>query len=195
MGVEMGGWWRGSCGRCETLGPGTRRCCGFAHRHLVLFRGERPQSLATLAPLQTRSRGSCTLLCCTQQMYSAVLKGRNLSCRFSASLRLRHRRGVQFVIFESGVIFTGSSLSPPFSGARSASSKPNTRSGSCSLMQTAQPPAAIASCLIPVVVLLLLLNSSQSRIWYQKWGVFVTYCCVTKHPNVDQLKTVVIISL
>lgn len=26
-------------------------------------------------------------LCCTQQMYSAVLKGRNLSCRFSASLR------------------------------------------------------------------------------------------------------------
>ena len=68
-----------------------------------LVRVERPQSLATLAPLSTESQGSCTC--------SAVLKGRNLPCRFSASLRLRHRCGVQFVIFESGVIFTGSSLS------------------------------------------------------------------------------------
>lgn len=38
-------------------------------------------------------------------------------------------------------------------------------------------------------------TEQQSRIWCQKWGVFVTYCCVTKHPNVYQLKTVEIISL
>lgn len=133
-----------------------------------------------------------------RQLYLAVLytadvqccaEGQKLILQVLCTLRLRHRRGVQFVIFESGVIFTGSSLSLLLSQVLGLPvPSPTPEAEAAALCRLLNHLPQLPRGLIPVVVLLLLLNSSQSRIWYQKWGVFVTYCCVTKHPMLTSLK-------
>lgn len=49
----------------ETLGPGTRRCCGFAHRHLVLFRGDATTVSSDFGSLidQIRAVVPCCVVC------------------------------------------------------------------------------------------------------------------------------------
>lgn len=61
---------------------------------------------------------------------------------------------------------------------------------------TASHNCTMSNHYVPLmVVLLFLLNSNWSRIWYQTWDILVTYHRVTKHPNTYWLKTIIIILL
>lgn len=131
-----------------------------------------------------------------RQLYVQLrVEGQELTLQVICIFKIERRMWCSGCHFELWVILTGSSLSILFLRFWVCQFQAQHQKQKMQPYVDCLATSHVAWCLIPTVVLFLLSNSNQSRIWYQMWGVLVTYCCVTKHPNVYWLKTIIIIIL